>query len=427
MNYCKFYILNVTKVAFFVLIALSIFDVTHVLAASPYPYPYNPSSLITDEVFTNTSTMNASEIQAFLINENSGLKNMSFVVSCNPTTPISPYGFSYYPNCGTTQTAATIIYEAAQAYGINPQVILSTMQKEQSLVNTPDPTSSQLNCAMGYTSCVYDQSFFSQVDNGTWQLRENIELMEGNSWWGYSPSNYLCAQGNSSFYSTGLMPGNTVTFFDSGGTPETITLANAATAALYCYTPYVGPISVTGYNGSYNFVESFEEWFGSTQGVNIIPAEDAVYRLYNPHTGDHFITASASEADTYSEAGWYYDGIIAHSDVNGTVPVYRLWNATLQQHYYTTSSTVVSNYESQGWSSDGIIFYGDSSGAPVWEMSMGDKSFVTSSPQEFYTYLHAGWTSDGILYYEPSNYVYPVYRLFNFQTGDHFLTASVQE
>ena len=90
------------------------------------------------------------------------------------------------------------------------------------------------------------------------------ELSSGNSWWGYSPSQYPCLNSNS-LYSAGLLPGNTVTFSDPGGTAETVTLANAETATLYCYTPYVGPASLTGYSGSYNFVYYFQLWFGSTQ------------------------------------------------------------------------------------------------------------------------------------------------------------------
>ncbi len=421
--------------ATFSLFVCLFFFINHPKVFALSSYPYNPSNLISDSLFTNSNTMNASSIQTFLVNENSGLKNLSFVENCNPSTPTQPYNYTYYPNCGQTVSAATIIYDASQAYKINPQVILATLEKEQSLVTTPNPTQSQLDCAMGYNSCNNYSGFFVQVDNATWQFRLYIEQMEGLSWWGFSPSSYMCS-GQSSLYSSGLIPGNNVTFYDpyyandpvSNGA-YTLTINNIATAALYCYTPYVGPLNQTGYSGSYNFVEYFESWFGDTQvGANIIPANDAVYRLYNSQTGDHFITASASEADLYAQDGWFYDGIVAHYDSSGgTVPVYRLFNGSTGQHYYTTSATVVSQYQSNGWYSDGIIFYGDSSGAPVWELQRNDNYFVTSSSNEFSTYLAAGWHSDGILYYQPTNYIHPVWRLFNSYTGDHFYTASPQE
>jgi hypothetical protein len=227
-------------------------------------YAYNPGDLISDNYFTNSSSMSVSDIQNFLNNENSGIKSLTDTENCSPPTPTQPYSFTYYPHCGKKESAATIIYDAAHAYGLNPRSIMATMQKEQSLITDPSPSSSQINCAMGYNSCSGYVGFFSQVDNGSWQLRTYIELMNGRSWWGFSPSSYPCASANANFYSTGLYPGSTVTFYDKGGTAETITLADSATAALYCYTPYVGPYSTTGYSGSYNFVQSWEQWWGST-------------------------------------------------------------------------------------------------------------------------------------------------------------------
>lgn len=245
-------------------------------------YPYYPNDLISESLFENSSSMSASAIQTFLNNENSGIKGLSFTEGCSPTVPIQPYRFTYYPNCGKKESAATIIYDAGKAYGINPQAIMATMQKEESLITTPYSTSgtyqASLNCAMGYTdgyaSCAQSpfQGFFSQVDNGTWQLRTDIELMNGRNWWGYTPSSYPCANADTTthLYNGGLYPGHTVTFANPGGTAKTITIADSATAALYCYTPYVGPkyttgpYQGTGYSGSFNFVESFEQWWGST-------------------------------------------------------------------------------------------------------------------------------------------------------------------
>jgi hypothetical protein len=119
---------------------------------------------------------------------------------------------------------------------------------------------------MGYDSCNDNASFFDQIDSGTFTLGFNYQgAFKNSSWLGYSPAaNYPCQTAKSGFYSAPLYPNNTVTFADSGGTAETITLANAATASLYCYTPYVGPISTTGYSGSYNFVYYYQLWFGST-------------------------------------------------------------------------------------------------------------------------------------------------------------------
>ena len=222
---------------------------------------YNPSNLIDNGTLVNNQTMSADQIQIFLTNTGSGLTNYSDVEACDAT--IAPY----YTHCGQNISAAQIIYDASQAYDINPRAILATLEKEQSLITDPTPTSSQIDCAMGYNSCSGYVGFFTQVDNGTWALAYNYQGALGTAnWLSWAPANnYPCASAKSSFYSSGLYSGNTVTFTDSGGTAETITLANAATASLYCYTPYVGPYSVTGYSGSYNFVYYYQLWFGSTQ------------------------------------------------------------------------------------------------------------------------------------------------------------------
>ncbi|HUD10507.1 MAG TPA: hypothetical protein VMR28_02420 [Candidatus Saccharimonadales bacterium] len=220
---------------------------------------YNASNLIDNPTLINTNSMSAGAIQAFLSNVGSGLAGYSDVEACDAT--IAPY----YTHCGQTISAAQTIYDAGQAYGINPEAILATLEKEQSLVTDPTPSSSQINCAMGYNSCSNYVGFFTQVDNGTWALAYNYQgALRTATWLSWSPgANYPCRNA-SSLYSAGLYPGNAVTFANPGGTAETETLANAATASLYCYTPYVGPYSITGYSGSYNFVYYFQLWFGAT-------------------------------------------------------------------------------------------------------------------------------------------------------------------
>jgi hypothetical protein len=222
---------------------------------------YNSSNLIDNPTFLNSGSMSAATIQTFLSNIGGGLANYSSVENCDSSD------IAYFPHCNQTLSAAQLIYDTAQVYGINPEAILATMEKEQSLVTDPTPSSSQLNCAMGYNSCTNYAGFFTQIDYGTFTLRYNYEgAARDATWLKYSPaSGYPCSTAKTNFYSNGLYPGNTVTFADSGGTAETVTLANAATASLYCYTPYVGPYSLTGYSGSYNFVYYFQLWFGSTQ------------------------------------------------------------------------------------------------------------------------------------------------------------------
>lgn len=240
-----------TKRTLFTVITLAVLSISLYSVAAA---KYSSSNLISNAVFTNTKTMTASQIQSFLNSKGGGMAKKSW----------------------NGKRASDIIYKASQDWGINPQVILATLQKEQSLVTDPSPSSTQYRSAMGYgcpdqEKCKSEYGAFeSQVINGTWQLRFNYERANRNNSWYNPATTYSCRSGdtnnNPPFYNNGLFPGNKVTFSSTGGRPsKTITIANAATASLYCYTPHVGPFSETGYSGSYNFVTSFESWFDSTQ------------------------------------------------------------------------------------------------------------------------------------------------------------------
>lgn len=222
-----------------------------------------------DSLFRASFTMTAQDIQNFLVSKNSGLTNFSDIEDCGSSSGAHYSFYATYYHCGTRQVAAQIIYDAAQAYGINPQAILATMQKEQSLITTPNPTASQLNYAMGYGcpdsgGCSF-AGFFNQVDNGTWQFRTDYELSSGNNYWGYTPASYPCNHATR-YYNNPLVPGQDVIFIDDYGTGYArFVIPNASTATLYCYTPHVFPGSAKEYySGSYWFVYYFAQWFGGS-------------------------------------------------------------------------------------------------------------------------------------------------------------------
>ncbi|MEO5627757.1 MAG: hypothetical protein ABIQ89_02615, partial [Candidatus Saccharimonadales bacterium] len=239
----------------------------HSPKASAANYNYTDFPL-DDSAMRASGTMTAQQIQDFLAQQNSGLAVFTDIEDCGSTGGSHYSYYTTYYHCGSRMSAAQIIFDAAQAYGINPQVLLATMQKEQSLITTPNPVASQLNYAMGYGcpdsgGCSY-AGFFNQVDNGAWQLRTDMELGSGNNWWGYSPASYPC-NGPTRYYSAALKAGNNVTFYDEAGTGYTsFVMPNMATATLYCYTPHVYPGSAQQYySGSYWFVYYFNRWFVS--------------------------------------------------------------------------------------------------------------------------------------------------------------------
>src|SRR5437762_3316569 len=115
--------------------------------AEAYTTGFNPGRIIDDYIFTDTSTMSSTQIQDFL---------NSKVSSCdtNGSRPASDYG---RPDLTHAQYAATrgwsappytclkdfseggrsgaqIIYDTAQQFRINPQVLVVLLQKQQGLV-----------------------------------------------------------------------------------------------------------------------------------------------------------------------------------------------------------------------------------------------------------------------------------------------------
>jgi hypothetical protein len=303
-------------------VSFMVFDNSNHASALSLAQSNITGDLIDDSAFRDNSTMTPTQIESFLQNEGSGLATYKTLEDCGNTSDPNYSYFQRYYHCGTQQLAAQIIYDSAQAYGINPQVILATLQKEQSLITTPNPTTSQLNKAMGYGcpdsgGCGYT-GFFAQVDGATWQFRADWELGSGNSWWGKSPSAYLC-NGATNYYSAALKAGNTVTFKDDNGTPyETFTLANMATATLYCYTPHVynNPNGINGlpkfgttglyYSGSYNFVYYFTLWFGSTTGDLVRTTSNSQVYLINTDTNTKYPINSLRILDDFSVLGLRY-------------------------------------------------------------------------------------------------------------------------
>lgn len=239
-----------------VLTLSSLFSATGAYAATTY-------DLISNQVYLNKNSMTQQQIQKFL--ESKGSKLATYK--------------DQGPNETKKELASYLIWHAAQIWGINPQVILATLQKEQTLITNPNPPSWALNSAMGYRcpdsgGCdPVAAGFAKQVNGATYQFRYNYEVLKGNTSFKdidgdtHLVGNYAC-NGPTVFYNKALRPGNTVTFKRNttinGTKDKTVTIANEATASLLCYTPHVGPYSETGYSGSDNFVYWFKQWFGST-------------------------------------------------------------------------------------------------------------------------------------------------------------------
>lgn len=182
--------------------------------------------IIADEEVENYQTMDQKDIQAFLDTQNSYLADYSYSGD-NP----SPAQLALDPDKKyyKTRDAAEIIYNAAQEWHINPQFLLTMMEKEMSLISDQTPTENQLAYAMGYNcpdsgGCAFKtKGFGKQVRAAAEQFRWFIDHIYEYNW---QPNKPACADDPNPF-----LPCTTK------GT--VVTPANTITAAMYLYTPHV--------------------------------------------------------------------------------------------------------------------------------------------------------------------------------------------
>lgn len=223
---------------------------------------FDPGNIISDEVFYDEETMEEAEIQAFLDEVGEGCRQGGDGSEClasyredSPTFDATDYCFAFEGQ--DEDTAASIIYKAATACGINPQVLLVMLQKEQGLLTASGARldEGRYTIAMGYgcpdnSDCnpVYF-GFGNQVYHAAQQLR-----MYANS-----PQKYQIEPFND----------NKIAFHPSSDCGRaTVYVENYATAGLYNYTPYqpdeaalAGQPASCSAVGNLNFYAYFNAWF----------------------------------------------------------------------------------------------------------------------------------------------------------------------
>ena len=252
---------------------------------------FKAGNIIADDIFYNKHSMSVQQIQNFLNqlipscdvwgtgqSEYGGGTRAQYAASRGWHGP--PYSCLniYHENPSTGETsyekgggafdggrsAAQIIYDAAQTYGINPQVLLVMLKKESGGPLTADtwPLKSQYRYAMGYAcpdsgpnnsaNCDASKSgFYKQMETAAWQLKYYKD----------HPNDYRYHIGwNDIQYSP-----------DPSCGTQRVYIENIATLSLYIYTPYVPNAGAlanypgTAYCGAYgnrNFFQFFKEWFG---------------------------------------------------------------------------------------------------------------------------------------------------------------------
>jgi hypothetical protein len=287
------------KVAtFFSLVVITVIAVTG-LGMPIAQAAFNQNLIIDDTVFNDTGSMNSATIDNWL--------NVNFPQSCiSPNSGFRarvPSGYS--PSGGFTYggfgTAGEVIATSAGVYGLNPQVLLVTLQKEQSLVAggssyCNDGDEHKYAAAMGYgcpdsgtvhsytgvslymrngvehtstgSTCVNSAAaagFSQQVIRAAWLLKFGQQRSLGNTGWAIVSGSWDNSDDPPTCYggpmTQGVLSrgcGQAATFYDGYSTIDStaVHMDSGATAALYWYTPH--------FHGNQVFYNNFTAWFGNT-------------------------------------------------------------------------------------------------------------------------------------------------------------------
>lgn len=207
-------------------------------------FAFNPNYVLSDTELTDPFALDRNQIQAYLDRGYLGT-------------------YSTTDFAGVTRSATDIILRAAQMHGVSPKFLLVLLQKEQSLVEDDEPTQKQLDWATGYAvcdDCAMDdpaiqrwKGFGKQINSAALQFTE-----------GYLAD--IAATGSTQ----GKYGPDLPVRIDS----TTVTPENAATAALYAYTPHI--------HGNKNFAAIWERWFGTeypSGSLLQVVGEDGVYLI----------------------------------------------------------------------------------------------------------------------------------------------------
>lgn len=470
---------------------------------------FQAGQIIDNSVFTDTSTMSIAQIQDFLNSQENcdtnGTQSVSYyydsstgeVSSANfsgasyVTTTRAYYGQLYdtynntnigaapyvclngyieNPSTGQNnlqnpsasisggESAAEIIYNAAISNQINPEVLITTLQKEQGLVTDNWPWLNEYQEAMGFncpdsSGCSGYVGFYQQVSSAAAQFRNYLN----------NPQDFTYMVGN-----------NTIPYSTANCGSSVVDIQNTATAALYDYTPYQpdtnvltntnptgsssGPGQASGDScplpayGNRNFWWYFNTWFGSSINSNLpgcIPATNTsltcVWDLSNPTNNDQYLTSSISTRDElFTTQDYQYNGVDFYGNVieePGNIPVYR---AAIDGagSFLTTSITEYNSLIAAGYTGYGVDFYADppntNDGFPVYRLynASTGQHYWTGDINEYNTLLSEGWVSEGIPFNSidtirqetpPPPGMNLVYRFYIPQTYEHFWTTNLAE
>ena len=228
---------------------------------------FDAGYIMSDYQMSNYNSMSESEIWNFLKQKGncndtrtylaSQYSSYSYHIKDGHFVCLADERFGDGETIGSGDTAAHIIWQAAQDYRINPQVLIVLLQKEQGLITDSWPNNRQYRSATGY-GCPDTAACSSKYYGFRNQIRNAAALFRtvlDGGWTNYPlGNNYIQYNPNSG----------------CGG--SIVNVRSLATSALYRYTPYQPNAAAlsAGYGtgdgcsayGNRNFYSYFEDWFG---------------------------------------------------------------------------------------------------------------------------------------------------------------------
>jgi hypothetical protein len=214
-------------------------------ASSAHAATFNPELIITDENMRAHDSMTEAEVQAFLAGQPGILKTY---VAADHT--------------GANKPASKIIWEACQAWKISPRVMLTLLQKENSLIERAPASQRILDRALGAGCPDAQTNRYPGFGNQVWNSARQLD--------GYG-------EGKTTAYIALWTPGMT----RPAGPDMTVTPKNLATYKLYVYNPVLGATPPYGdlsaqadqLRGNASFWNIYNRYFGDPLAPIKAPAQ----------------------------------------------------------------------------------------------------------------------------------------------------------
>lgn len=298
----------------------------------------NPELIISNDNMRDANSMSVREIQAFLETQPGPLAKLvtsdyDQLITTSSKTP----NVNLTPDKGEApKPASQIIWEACQRWQINPKVMLTMLQKEQSLLTRTTLDRNTMSRAIGAGCPNETTNHYPGFGNQMWHGARLLSIYgEGHVAF---PTYYEGM--TKTIYKPAVVEDWIVvkkvwsSKYQKYITEYYIRPKNLATFKLYVYNPSIP--------GNTNFHNIYTRYFGSPMAN---PRMRPVYRFKHRTNGSYLYTSSIAERHKLRQAAsakrWAYMGTAFSWDTSvaatATVPVYRFKNKIRGTYSFTSS------------------------------------------------------------------------------------------